>query len=228
VTPLRAGLVAALAVLAVAAVPGGAGAANECNGIPKCIPVVGPWVAVPAHGEVDFVLGCPQGKGIVAGTDGLGSSTDIRATFDGILGSPIAFGRTTHTSVLFRAVSASHRAGAFEPFVGCIPAPASVRNTISTEVSPLGAPLGYVDRILPVRPGLERVVTLSCPTGEALVDSWSATAFTTARAAETGLAAAIAVHTQLSGGHAELRVTASEALPRGAGAEVQLGVRCAS
>lgn len=227
-TPLRVALLTVLAALALAAVPAGAGAANECSGIPKCIAVVGPWVAVPAQGEVDFVLGCPGGKGIVAGTDARGSSIDIRASFDAILGSPVAFGRSTHTSVLFRAVSARHRPGAFEPFVGCIPAPASVRNTIATEASPLGAPLDYVDRIIRVRAGFERVVTLSCPLGEALVDSWNATAFATERPAETGLAAAISVHTQISGARALMRVSASEALPAGAGAEVQVGVRCAS
>ena len=224
---VRAALVVALAAVAVAAAPGRAGAANECNGIPRCIPVAGPWVAVPAAGEADFVLGCPLGRGIVAGTDALGSSTDIRATFDGILGSPVAFGRTTHTAVLFRAVSAHHRAGSFQPFVGCIPAPASVRNTIATEVSPLGAPLVFVDRILPVHPGFERTVTLSCPTGESLVDSWSATAFTGTRPPLPALATAIAVHAHISGGSAQLLVTASETLPRGVGAEVQLGVRCA-
>jgi hypothetical protein len=227
VSAVRAALVVALAVLAVAAAPGRAGAANECNGIPRCIPVAGPWVAVPAVGEADFVLGCPQGRGIVAGTDALASSTDVRATFDGIIGSPIAFGRTTNTAVLFRAVSAQHRAGSFRPFVGCIPAPSSVRNTISTEVTPLGAALTFVDRILPVHPGFERLVTLSCPTGETLVDSWSATAFASARPPLPALATAISVHARISGGRAQLLVTASETLPRGTGAEVQLGVRCA-
>ena len=106
---VRAALVVALAAVAVAAAPGHAGAANECNGIPRCIPVAGPWVAVPAVGEVDFVLGCPLGRGIVAGTDALGSSTDIRATFDGILGSPIAFGRTTAPGRSSRSSAASPR-----------------------------------------------------------------------------------------------------------------------
>ena len=44
-------LCALLSALAAAAVPGGASAAGECNGIPRCIPVEGPWVAVPANGE---------------------------------------------------------------------------------------------------------------------------------------------------------------------------------
>jgi len=31
-----------------------AAAANECNGIPRCIPIEGPWVSVPPNGEVVF------------------------------------------------------------------------------------------------------------------------------------------------------------------------------
>ena len=72
-------------------------------------------MSVPANGEALLPgLACPQRKGVIAGTDALATSTDIRASFDGILGSPVAFGRTTNTAALFRAVSAHHRAGALE------------------------------------------------------------------------------------------------------------------
>jgi hypothetical protein len=214
-------------MLAVAALPGPAGAANECNGIPRCLPVEGPWVAVPATGEVVFALSCPQRKGIVAGTDALASSTDIRASFDGILGSPIAFGRTTNSAVLFRAVSAHHKAGAFKPFIGCIPTPSAVRNTTAAKPTPLGAPLDLRFSTLRVNPGFQRVVTLACPAGESLVDSWSSTAFSTTKPPAPGLAGAIRVQTHIVDGRAQMAISASEALPAGAGAEVQLGVRCA-
>ncbi|HUK43884.1 MAG TPA: hypothetical protein VLV28_01185 [Gaiellaceae bacterium] len=222
----RLALAALVSGLAFAAVPGGAGAANECNGVPRCIPVEGPWVAVPASGEADYVLSCPQGKGIVAGTDGRASSTDIRATFDGILGSPVASGRTTNSAVLFRAVSAHHRAGLFKPFIGCIPTETAVRNTIATELSPLGAPLDFRTMTVKISPGLQRTVTLSCPAGESLVDSWNATAFGTAKPAPQ-LASAIQVQTKIVNGRARLAITASEALPAGIQAQVQIGVRCA-
>jgi hypothetical protein len=221
-------LAAIAAALAVAAIPGQARAANECSGIPRCIPVEGPWVAVPANGEAVFELQCPGGHGIVAGTDGQGSSTDVRASFDAILGSPVAFGRSTGTAVLFRAVSAHHRAGMFKPFIGCIPAPSSVRNTIATSASPLGAPLSYRAITLKLNPGFQRTVILGCPSGEALVDSWSATAFTGANPPSPALASAIQVQTQIVRGKAQLAIAASEALPRGAHAVVQLGVRCAT
>jgi hypothetical protein len=226
----RAALLAFVAAVAVAALPGSslaAPTANECNGIPRCIPIEGPWVAVPAHGEAVFSLSCPGG-GVVAGTDGLGSTLDIRGTFDGILGSPVAFGRTTHSQALFRAVSAHHRPGYFKPFIGCVPNPSSVANTISTEVSPVGPPLDYVARVINVNPGFQRTITLSCPAGESLVDSWSATAFDTPRPPPAGLASAIAVKARVAGRSAQLLVTASEALPSGLHTQVQIGVRCAS
>jgi hypothetical protein len=213
--------------LAFAAVPNGAGAANECNGIQRCIPVEGPWVAVPSTGEAEYMLSCPQGKGIVAGTDGRASSTDIRATFDGILGSPVAFGRTTNTAVLFRAVSASHRPGLFKPFIGCIPSQTAVRNTIATEASPLGAPLDFHAVTVRINPGLQRTVTLACPAGESLVDSWSATAFGTVKPPSPDVASAIQVQTRIVNGHARLEISASEALPPGLQAQLQIGVRCA-
>ena len=172
----RGTLVAVVAGLALAAVPGNslaAPAANECNGIPRCIPVEGPWVSVPANGEIVFALACPEGKGIVAGTDGQGSSLDIRATFDGILGSPVAFGRTTHTSALFRAVSAHHKPGSFKPFIGCIPSPSAVRNTIAAKVTPVGPPLDLVFKTVPLNAGAQKTLTLQCPSGETLVDTWN-------------------------------------------------------
>jgi hypothetical protein len=214
--------------LAVAALPGVAGAADECNGIPRCIPVEGPWVAVPAAGEAKFMLQCPQGRGVIAGTDAQASTPDVRATFDGILGSPVSFGRTTNSTVLFRAVSAHHRQGLFKPFIGCIPSPTSVRNTIATKASPLGAPLDLRAVTLKLTPGLQRKVTIACPTGESLVDSWNATAFTSTAAPSPALAAAVHVSSRIVKGHAVLAIAASEALPRGARAVLQIGVRCAT
>jgi len=219
-----ASLVCALAVMAV---PGTAGAQNECNGVPTCIPVEGPWVVLPARGEVKFALSCPQGKGIVAGTDVLASSLDVHVTFDGNLGAPVAFGRTTSTGVLFRAVSGRHRAGSFKPFIGCIPAPASVRNTIAAKPTPAGPPLHLLSKLVKLNPGFQKVVTLGCPTGEALVDSWSTPSFDTIDEPDPGLASAIAVKTTISGDRARLAISASEALPAGSHAEVQIGVRCA-
>ena len=226
---LRAALFCALvAALAAAAVTGGATAAGECNGIPRCIPVEGPWVSVPANGEAKFMLQCPQGRGIIAGTDAQASSPDVRATFDAILGAPVAFGRSTNTTALFRAVSAHHRPGLFKPFIGCIPAPTAVRNTIATKATPLGAPLDLRALTLKLTPGFQRTVTLACPNGESLVDSWTATAFGSTNPPSPALASAVTVKSRIVKGQARLTIFASEALPRSAQAQLQIGVRCAS
>ncbi len=219
---------AAVAALALAALAGPSLAANECNGIPRCIPVEGPWVSVPASGEVLFALACPQRKGIVAGTDGQASSLDVRVSFDGILGAPVAFGRTTNTVAMFRAVSAGHKGGSFKPFIGCIPAPSAVRNTIAAKVTPAGPPLELRFASVAVRPGFQRTVTLACPRGESLVDSWSSTAFDSQAPPPPALASAIRVQAREVGGKVQLALSVSEALPPNVHAQVQIGVRCAS
>jgi len=224
---IRLALVVSLAILAAVAAPARVGAANECAGIPRCIPVAGPWVAVPARGEVEFALQCPQGRGIVGGTDAQASSLDVRATFDGIIASPVSFGRTTASSAFFRAVSAAHRAGMFKPFIGCIPAQNQVSNTLSSPVTPVGPPLDLKTKLVPVNPGFQRSVSVSCPADESLVDSWNATAFTTASPPDPGLASAIRVQTTIAGHSATLSISVSEALPAASHAEVQVGVRCA-
>jgi hypothetical protein len=221
-------LAAFVVALAATAIPSTGLAANECSGIPKCVPVEGPWVQVPATGEVEYELACPGGKGVVAGTDGEGSSTDIRASFDAILGAPVAYGRSTHTAVMFRAVSAHHKAGWFKPFIGCIPLPSSVRNTVATQASPLGAPLTYVGTVIRISPGFQRAFTLACPAGNSAVDTWSATGSNAASPPPAGVGNAVNIQTKLSGRQARVLVSASETLPRGLGLVVQVGVRCAS
>jgi len=224
----RAGLVALVGALAVLAVPATGRAANECAGIPRCISVSGPWVAVSSTGEAKFMLECPQSKGVVAGTDALATSVDIHASFDGILGSPVSYGRTTNSSAFFRAVSGFHRAGAFKPFIGCIPTPSSLRNTIAAKPSPIGPPLDLRATIARLVPGVIKTISVSCPKGEVLVDSWTATASTAAVAPAAELLSGIEVQAKVHGRSASASISASEALPATIGAEVQLGVRCAA
>ena len=59
-----------LAVVGAVLAVGSANAATgECAGIPTCIDVPGPWVAVPAQGEAKFLLDCPQRRGVVGRTN---------------------------------------------------------------------------------------------------------------------------------------------------------------
>jgi hypothetical protein len=217
-----------LVVLAAAFFAAGAGGATvECAGIPTCIDVPGPWVAVPATSEAKFLLDCPQRRSIVGGVDAVTSSRDVHVTFDGLLGGPVAPGRTTTRFAFFRAVSGGHRAGLFQPRIGCIPANGGTRATTSARrslaVTPAGPPLDLAAATVQVKPGTVRRATIGCANGARLVDSWDATAFT--EPVPPVFAEAIQVVRTLSGGQVAVKITANEALPRTA--LVQIGVRCA-
>src|SRR5204862_2030353 len=146
-----------LAVIAAALLAAGANAATgECAGIPTCIDVPGPWVAVPATGEAKFLLDCPQRRGVVGGVDALASSRDVHVTFDALLGGPVAPGRTTTRYAFFRAVSGRHQEGLFEPRIGCIPASTGGAQTTAFTITPAGPPLDLAAATMLVRPGAEK------------------------------------------------------------------------
>ena len=91
----------------------------------------GPWVAVPAHGEARVRAQLPGGQGVVAGTDGLGElARRPRRPSTGFSASPVAFGRTTHSQALFRAVSAHHRPATSSRSSAASRRPRRSRNTI--------------------------------------------------------------------------------------------------
>jgi hypothetical protein len=213
-----------IAVVTAAVLASGANAATaECAGIPTCIDVPGPWVAVPAQGEAKFLLDCPQRRGVVGGVDALASSRDIHVTFEGLLGGPVAPGRTTTRYAFFRAVSGHHRQGLFEPRIGCIPSSAGGPQTTAYTISPAGPATDLAAATMPVRPGTVRRSTIGCANGERLIESWDATAF--ADPVPPVFAEAVEVVRTLHNGQVRVKITASEALPRTA--FVQVGVRCA-
>jgi hypothetical protein len=224
--PVPVALLAVVATLAAGA--GSAGAANECQGLPKCIAVPGPWVVVPARGGAQFLLECPGGKGVIGGTDVRVTTQAVVVSFDGIPGSPVAYGRTTNYEALFRGVSSNARPGAFEPFLGCLPTQGATRNTTGVTVEPHGPPLQLIAKSIALGPAVQRTARLGCPTGERLVDSWTATAFGSAKPPPPGLASAIRVSAAIQGGAAVATISASEALPPDSHALVQLGVRCST
>jgi hypothetical protein len=212
------------AVVTAALLASGANAATvECAGIPTCIDVPGPWVAVPAQGEAKFLLDCPQRRGVVGGVDALASSRDIHVTFEGLLGGPVAPGRTTTRYAFFRAVSGHHRQGLFEPRIGCIPSSAGGPQTTAYTISPAGPATDLAAATMRVRPGTVRQATIGCANGERLIESWDATAF--ADPVPPVFADAVEVVRTVRAGQVAIRITASEALPRTA--FVQVGVRCA-
>ena len=214
----------ATAVAAAALLASGANAATtECAGIPTCIDVPGPWVAVPAQGEAKFLLDCPQRRGVVGGVDALASSRDIHVTFEGLLGGPVAPGRTTTRYAFFRAVSGHHREGLFQPRIGCIPSSAGGPQTTAYKISPAGPATDLAATTMLVRPGTVSHATLGCANGARLIESWDATAF--ANPVPPVFTQAIDVVRTVRKGQVTIKITASEALPQRA--FVQVGVRCA-
>jgi len=210
-------------VLVGAVLANGANAATgECAGIPTCIDVPGPWVAVPATGEAKFLLDCPQRRGVVGGVDALATSRDVHVTFDALLGGPVAPGRTTTRYAFFRAVSAHHHEGLFQPRIGCIPSSTGGPQTTAYVVTPAGPPLDLAAATMLVRPGTVKHATLGCANSEHLVDSWDATAFATP--VPPVFADAVQVVRTTRKGVVGVTITANEALPRAA--IVQVGVRC--
>jgi hypothetical protein len=225
-------LAAALPALAGAAAPIAPGAAAappaspECSGIPKCISVAGPWVAVSASGEADYLVECPGGKGLAGGVSYKVTSQQIYVSWDGVVGSPVKTGVSTNYEVFFRALSGNHKPGYFQPLVGCIPTQSSARNTTAVPVLPAGPPLVLNAKQVTIQPGSSRSGSVGCSSGETLVASWTATAFQTPAPPAIGLADRITVRTESTGGRVSATVAASDALPRGQSALVQLGVKC--
>lgn len=182
-------IVASAATLAVLAAPS-AMAADECRGLPVCIPVAGPWVVVPAGSSSDrypqrsWHMKCPNGS-IIGGVDARLTSRAIDIGFSGLLGSPVNPGVTTTDEVVFTGTYTGKASGpaAFRPFIGCIPTAGGGR--IPTAVSAPAA-------VRPGRPTVYRVKTVSltgtvsgvthaCARGERLVSSSEAVAFRSRR-----------------------------------------------
>ncbi len=133
-------LVAFAAALAVLAAPS-ARAADECRGLPVCIPVAGPWVAVP-QGDADarfpqrsWRMKCPEGS-IVGGVDARLTHRAVDMSFSGLLGSPVNPGITTRDEVVFTGTytGGASRPTGYRPFIGCVPTAGGGR--IPTAVKP--------------------------------------------------------------------------------------------
>ena len=222
----RLAAVAVVALAVVAATAGRAGAQNECRGIQQCIPVGGPWVYVHGTAETKFLLSCGT-HGVVGGIDALATSTAVRVAFEGRIGSPVSPGVTTTRSVLFRGRVSGARAGAFEPWVGCIPANAGGgRSTVSARLAP-GPSIDRVARIVVVSPGEVKRASIACPVGEKLVGGWHAVAFRSKNAPSLRAAARVHVQHALAGRRVVATVAATDALSIDAHAVVQVGAECA-
>lgn len=219
-------LVAALAV--AAAFAPASGATNECRGITACIRVPGPWVLVPAHSSVQYLLSCPGGRSVVGGLDAQASSRSVRVSFEGRLGAPVQPGVTTTRYALFRAVSFSNRVQAFQPLLGCVPLQGGGgRSTVSAFVSPPGPSLEYRSRIAVLAPGSVGFAKVACVGKERLVGSWHALAFRTKKAPNLDNASRVESHVVVLGKKVVVTASASDGLSIDAHAIVQSGAECA-
>lgn len=217
--------VVGLAVTAAGTAAGGA--TNECRGIPVCIHVPGPWVAVPARGEATYLLACPRRRGVVAGLDARASSNVVHVSFEGRVGSPVSPGVTTTRYAFFRALS-SRGTGMFQPFLGCVPTSGgSPRSTTSARSTTPGAPVERYARNVRLLPGARVSARQVCGRNEQLVGGWDAVAFRTKAAPPAALARLVHATRRMRGGRIVVSVTTSDALPSGVHAEVQVGAVCA-
>ena len=182
--PVRAApvLVASATALVVLAAPS-ARAADECRGLPVCIPVAGPWVVVPP-GDADarfpqrsWHMKCPEGS-IVGGVDARLTHRAVDMSFSGLLGSPVNPGITTTEEVVFTGTytGGAPRPTGFRPFIGCVPTAGGGR--IPTAVKP-GSPTEL--RVRTVSFTTTASATHSCSRGQRLISSTHAVALRSGR-----------------------------------------------
>jgi len=236
---VRLGLAIAVlaAVLLGLAVSGEARAANECKGLQVCLPVEGPWVAIPApvRGGVSSVvwqMRCPLRGYVVAGIDARVSDRSIDVSIRGENGSPVSPGVTTGSAVVFTAVytGGAPHASSFQPFVGCIPTSGGGgRGETSVKRASAFAPSKPVDRRVLrrrlVSGGAVRVVG-RCPAGTRLLGAEHAYAFHTNAEPGATLLTAVRVRRSVSGRSVTAVATVSPLLPQSLPVELQLHVLC--
>jgi hypothetical protein len=208
-------------------------AADECKGLMVCIPVAGPWVAIPvpagASATATWRLVCPQG--VVGGVDARASEAAVAVEFPGRIGSPVNPGITTTQSLLFRGTYAgrAHKATSYRPFIGCIPGGGGQRTpTVSSAASAVkpGEPITTRVATLRVVAGTLARTTLSCRSGERLLrGSHSVGLYTNGVPSPAELAAVRVV--RVVRGRKILVSATRRGLAAGVRAEVQVQAECA-
>jgi hypothetical protein len=212
-------LAGAAAALAAGTAPA-ASTPRECRGLQVCVPVVGPWVAVPAT-PVQYLLSCPRGY-IVGGTDAELSDRAIDVVFLGNQGAPVNPGVTTSRDALFVGtyVGAGGSAPTFRPHVGCIPSTGGGgRVPVAAYVFPPGQPAARHARNVAVGLGIWHVAE-GCAAGERLVSGWHAIAFQTKAPPASDLVHGVSATQTLRSGRVVVTVSAA------ARAIVQVGAFC--
>jgi hypothetical protein len=211
-----------LLVALTAALTAGAGpahATDECKGLMVCVPVAGPWVAVPIgtsvpRPKVEWQLTCPRGY-IVGGLDAELSVRGIDISFIASLGSPVNPGITTARSVVFVAsyAGATARAPSFRPHIGCMPSSGGGRIPTALRIVKPGQPTVRRVKSFRVRPGTKTVAS-GCRSGEVLVDASYAFAFRTRQPPSASVIGTVSGARRISGSRVLVSVQGDAELGR--------------
>jgi len=202
-----------LAVLSFAAVGASpAGATNECNGLPICVSVTGPWVIVPVaktlpRPRVEFQVRCPRGY-VVGGLDAELSDRALDLTFTGKLGAPVNPGITTERAAVFTGmyVGLGARAPSFRPHLGCLPASGGGGIPTLAAVVPPGKPTVRHVKEVPLFGSRLARVTVACTPGERLVAAAHAVGFWTSLPPTPAQAARVTATRSVRNGRIVVRV----------------------
>jgi len=231
----------ALAVVAVAVAAGvgvGAGrAADECRGLQVCLPVPGPWVAIPPSegggaAVAVWELRCPLKGYIVAGIDARVSDRSIDVSFRGENGAPVSPGVTTGREVLFTAVytGTGRQTTSFQPFVGCIPSSGGGGRALTgTALRAAYVPAKPIERRVARKrlvSGSTTRVVQSCPAGTRLLGAQHAYAFRVGAQPGTSLLDAVNVRQTVAGRSVVARASVDASVPRRLQVELQVHALC--
>ena len=216
---------------------GEARAANECKGLQVCLPVPGPWVAIPAPARgalstVVWEMRCPLRNYIVAGVDARVSDRSIDISIRGENGAPVSPGVTTARAVLFTAVYTGgvSRSTSFQPFIGCVPTSGGGgRGETSVKRAAAFPPAKPIDRRVVTRrlvSGASVRVVGRCPVGTRLLGTDHAYAFRTGTEPGETVIDAVRVRRAPSGRSVTAVATVAASVPQTLRVELQLHALC--
>jgi hypothetical protein len=229
----RLALLLCLAAVAAGAGPPGAGAGTECDGLIVCIPVAGPWVAVPAGGAPTYyLLNCPGNGQVIGGLDADRKGL-VELTFLGLLGGPVGPGVTTGRGAVFVGRAAGPLA-TFRPLLGCIPATGGGGRgrTVFEPTRRLAAvaptPEPTIRRVKNTRLGQAATqrVSHTCLAGERLLSFSYALAFRSVKPPPTATLASVRAGIRSNGRRLVVTVRSSSARPPSARVELQVHAIC--
>ena len=233
-------LVALVVVVTAAAAGVGVGAgraADECRGLQVCLPVPGPWVAIPpteggGPAVAVWELRCPLKGYIVAGIDARVSDRSIDVSFRGENGAPVSPGVTTGREVLFTAVytGTGRQTTSFQPFVGCIPSSGGGGRALTGAASPAAyVPAKPIERRVARKrlvSGSTTRVVQSCPAGTRLLGAQHAYAFRVGAQPGRSLLDAVNVRQTVAGRSVVARASVDASVPRRLQVELQVHALC--